>query len=436
MIGGKALLGWGLPPGKHFGAALAAANAAAARGEDPRAAAMAFAPPPTLPLQEPAPLHVNIRAEDEVEAANVALATNAMAALMRVPTVVAGTLMPDACPAGTIPVGGVVRTRGAIHPGFHSADICCSVAISVIGAVDPKAALDAGMASTHFGYGGRRDRIPMGAALTERFAANPFLRPLGEAAARDFASQGDGNHFFFVGRLASTGETAIVTHHGSRGPGAALYKAGMKTAERFRSELSPTTPAGAAWIPADSDAGRDYWEALQAIGAWTHASHMAIHDLAIARLGARLRDRWWNEHNFVFERGGDFFHAKGATPGWAAYDRTLVPLSMGDPVLVTRGTDAAHSLGFLPHGAGRNMSRTKYLRSGADLSPPPHVDARFYSGTPDPSEYPGAYKPAATIRAQMRAFALAEIVDEVEPYGSIMAGELPKFWLKKKEPAA
>ncbi|TIL63852.1 MAG: RNA-splicing ligase RtcB, partial [Mesorhizobium sp.] len=59
------------------------------------------------------------------------LVVEAMDALLRTPTVVSGVVMPDACPAGTIPVGGVVATRNAIHPGFHSADICCSMAITV-----------------------------------------------------------------------------------------------------------------------------------------------------------------------------------------------------------------------------------------------------------------------------------------------------------------
>ena len=64
-----------------------------------------------------------------------------MAELMRVPTIVAGAVMPDACPAGaapgTIPVGGVVAAKDAIHPGMHSADICCSMAVSVLGDIDP-----------------------------------------------------------------------------------------------------------------------------------------------------------------------------------------------------------------------------------------------------------------------------------------------------------
>ncbi len=38
-------------------------------------------------------------------------------------------------------------------------------------------------------------------------------------------------------------------------------------------------------------------------------------------------------------------------------------------------------------------------------------------------------KITAAIKAAIAEFNLAEIVDEVLPYGSIMAGELPKFWL-------
>ena len=83
---------------------------------------------------------MNIRAEDQDEADNVAAVEKHMVELMRVPTVVAGAVMPDACPAGaapgTIPVGGVIAAT-AIHPGMHSSDICCSMALSVFSEVDP-----------------------------------------------------------------------------------------------------------------------------------------------------------------------------------------------------------------------------------------------------------------------------------------------------------
>ncbi|MDF2996855.1 MAG: hypothetical protein K0R27_2492 [Xanthobacteraceae bacterium] len=103
---------------------------------------------------------------------------------------------------------------------------------------------------------------------------------------------------------------------------------------------------------------------------------------------------------------------------------------MAEPILLTRGTDATNGLGFLPHGAGRNMSRTQFLKANPDLPAPPDIDIRSFSGKPDLSEYPQAYKNAATVRRQMLEFGLAEVVDEVIPYGCIMAGEQPKWWMK------
>jgi hypothetical protein len=60
------------------------------------------------------------------------------------------------------------------------------------------------------------------------------------------------------------------------------------------------------------------------------------------------------------------------------------------------------------------------------------IDARFYAGKMDLSELPSAYKNAASVRSQILEYGLAEVVDEVMPYGTIMAGELEKFWQNKK----
>lgn len=432
-----------IKPGAWVKAALAAANQAEADGApraDALAAAMQFLPPPVLKPRSGDELafHMNIEAEDELEEANVAAVRRTMSALMRTPVVTAGAVMPDACPAGpvgTVPVGGVVASR-AIHPGMHSADICCSMALSNYGAVDPAALLDAVHAVTHFGPGGRKDRVDLPAPVVARFEANPMLAGLLDLAHWHFATQGDGNHFAYVGRLASTGDTVLVTHHGSRGPGARLFKAGMAVAERLRVRRSPDTLKGNAWIEPDTAEGETYWDALQGVREWTRESHFAIHDMARERLGARVQDRFWNEHNFVFRRSdGLFYHGKGATPafaGWApdAGAHTLIPLNMAEPVLVARGLDAAHGLGFAPHGAGRNMSRSAHKRALEGRSDEEvfaeetaHIDARFFCGRVDVSELPSAYKNAAAVRAQIDRFALAEIVDEVVPHGSIMAGD-------------
>ncbi|MBX9590349.1 MAG: RtcB family protein [Hyphomonadaceae bacterium] len=460
-ITGKTLIAWGYKPGPWFASAISAAEAARASGADEaaiRAAVDRFAPappPPAVGLRDRGALGftLNIRPEAPGDADNIASVEQHMAELMRVPTLIAGTVMPDACPAGaapgTIPVGGVVAAKNAIHPGMHSADICCSMAVTVLGKVDPTTVLDAGMTLSHFGGGGRPRgaQVQPPAAIMEGFEGNEYLKPHISAAIEHFATQGDGNHFFFVGRVASSGAIALVTHHGSRKPGAMLYKAGMAVAEAFTRTASPQTPRHNAWIPADTREGEAYWDALQIIRAWTKANHFAIHARVVEALGCKPQDRFWNEHNFVFRKSdGLYYHAKGATPAWAGFAAdsnglTLIPLNMAEPILIARGLNADNGLGFAPHGAGRNFSRSAYMRRHAGKTEDEMVaeqtkgiDARFFCGIPDVSELPGAYKSAAVVRRQIAEYGLAEIVDTIEPIGSIMAGDWQRNapWRKKK----
>ncbi|CAH1649884.1 Protein RtcB [Chelatococcus asaccharovorans] len=375
---------------------------------------------------------VFLDAETDAERSNAAAVVAHMDALMRVPTIVSGAVMPDACPSGmqegTIPVGGAVACKDAIHPGFHSADICCSVAMTLFKrGDDPKAVLDAMQAVTHFGPGGRKDMLQ----LPREFAAafdNPFLKGLENMALGHFGSQGDGNHFAYVGRLASTGQVALVTHHGSRGFGAQLYKRGMAVARKHTAIHAPKVPGHNAWIKASSADGEAYWSALQWVRRWTKASHFALHDLVAKRIGNAVADRFWNEHNFVFQRSdGLFYHGKGATPSWAGFSedddgRTLIPLNMAEPILIVSHRDRKDALGFAPHGAGRNMGRKAFLRDNAPKIPA-GIDARFYCGVPDLSELPAAYKNAASVRAQIEKYRLADVSDVIEPYGCIMAGD-------------
>lgn len=258
-------------------------------------------PPPTLPLHDAGavPFHRNIEAADEDEVQNIAKIDETMRAVMRTPTVVAGAVMPDACPAGpvgTIPVGGVVAAKNAIHPGMHSADICCSVMLTNLGDADPKAVLDTAQSITHFGAGGRKQgqRFTVSQRLVDAFAANPFLdsQKMQQMMASHMGTQGDGNHFLFVGKSRATGNTCMITHHGSRGPGAVLYRLGMEVAETFRKTLSPDTLKQNAWIPADSPEGRDYWEALQLIRTWTKANHTGLHQVTADAIGASVKDRF------------------------------------------------------------------------------------------------------------------------------------------------
>ena len=138
MIDGATLIAWGFKPGKWFKDALPAANQMHANGrseDEIFAFIQEMMPVETLMRTNCLPYSMFLDAENDLERDNAAAVARHMDALMRVPTIVAGAVMPDACPSGmamgTIPVGGVVAAEDAIHPGFHSADICCSVAMTL-----------------------------------------------------------------------------------------------------------------------------------------------------------------------------------------------------------------------------------------------------------------------------------------------------------------
>lgn len=455
MITGNDLIALGYKPGKWFKEALEHVNKYGLTGEALTEYLEMAKPvdPVYIPLHDKhVDFHENIVADTEIEQENVNSVIESMKLLMKTPTVVGGAIMPDACPAGplgTIPVGGVVVTKNAIHPGMHSADICCSVMLTNLGMVDPKSVLDMALSITHFGPGGRPrgKQFDLPAELEKMILNNVFLKDHVSVAKEHLGTQGDGNHFLYVGRSKKTGETVIVTHHGSRGFGAQLYKTGMKIAEKYRMQLSKDTLPQNAWIPADTEDGKNYWDALQVIRNWTKQNHMTLHDEIMKNLGITAVDRYWNEHNFVFRDGDLYYHAKGATPMDVKFmpDITgprIIPLNMSQPILIVDGGTTETNLGFAPHGAGRNLSRSKHKYSMGHkteeeifMEETKGIDARFFCNTIDISELPSAYKNAEEVKKQINQFNLASTVDEIMPYGCIMAGDHERNapWRKSKE---
>lgn len=469
-ITGRELIAWGLEPGPWFKEVLPLINQMLNEGADEefvRAYALEQQPakPDYLELRKSEMTYpVFLDPKTTYEFHNLEGVVRHMDNITLLPTVQKVAVMPDACPTGgqlgTIPVGGVVATENAIHPGFHSADICCSMMMNKFPqSFDPARVLDAAMEVTHFGPGHRTNNNaksnPWLQRLVDGFEDNMFLKGLEEVAYGHHMTQGDGNHFFFVGKLLR--KTAIVTHHGSRKLGAELYKRGMACAKRMTRAIAPSVPDHQAWIPFDTDEGRQYWDALQIVRGWTKLNHQAIHDGVMRKLDTYSEFRIWNEHNFVFRRDdGLFYHAKGATPAFEGYadddvGMTLIPLNMGQPILITSHRDKLtneQALGFSPHGAGRNISRTQHMRNltekyGDDRGLSPDViaqivkdeagdvDLRSWSGKVDLSELPSSYKNPNQIVKAIDRYNLATIVYKIEPQGTIMAGE-QKGWKEIK----
>lgn len=452
-ITGKTLIDLGYQPGRWFREALAYTNTYKLEGAALIEYLDSVKEVTIEPFAESLPFYKNIRAETEEEISNVEAVFNTMHHLMKTPTLVKGVVMPDACPTGAkgrIPVGGVVAAKNAIHPAMHSADICCSVMMTNFGKVDPKQVLDAAHQSTHFGGGGRTDNaFSLTDELVERIQENSFLGDEKSMflAKTHLGTQGDGNHFLYVGQSENTGDTIMVTHHGSRGLGAYLYKKGMKVAEEFRRNLSPRTLAANAWIPYDTPKGEAYWDALQIIREWTRLNHSVIHQATFESLRIDPVLQFWNEHNFVFKDEDLFYHAKGATPLDDKFvpdsyeGLRLIPLNMREPVLVVRGETTENNLGFAPHGAGRNISRSQHIRKHETrrvedvfAEETKGLDVRFFSGHVDLSELPSAYKDAESVQRQMKEFGLGEVVDKILPYGCIMAGDWQRDapWRQRK----
>jgi RNA-splicing ligase RtcB len=431
---------------------------------------------------QPAPLAEAITATCPLDQQNIGAVRRQMSELLRAPVVLRGAIMPDACPAGnapaTIPVGGIIAVEEAIIPSAHSEDVCCSMSASFFQSdLAPRMIMDALMTCTRFGMGGRApaDWVDH-PVLREEVWRNPFLSGLERHAAMHLADQGDGNHFAWLGEvrfsqpqlatLSDAGHGAmaeslagtklpwkvLVTHHGSRGLGAHVFKRGQKAAEKHTAKVAQGIPEAACWLDADSDEGRSYWEALQYIGRWTEANHQCIHQALAAKLGCQPAANVWNAHNFVWRDGGTYLHGKGATPaGLDDQGRPrlgLIPLNLAAPILLVIGRNNPEFLGFAPHGAGRNVSRRALMKpwrmkdgsldeshlSSLIAGQTRGLDVRWWHGRADPSELPLAYKPPDQIKQQLRDFNLAEFVAEIQPLGCIMAGDAgPRPWMREIE---
>lgn len=448
-------------------------------------------PNPKVKMRDSAlPFGIAIEATCDDDAKNIEAVKGYMNALLKTPVIVGGAVMPDACPAGsakaTIPVGGAIAVRNAIIPSAHSADICCSMYASFYASTDPVSKeMDALVASTRFGPGGRDpDDLVHHPVLDEAVWDNKFLNGLEKHAKFNMADQGDGNHFAYIGKVSfsksqigqlrkagyteiadqlsqSTDEQkeyrVLVTHHGSRSLGAHLYKRGQNAAKKHTKKIAEDIPEAAFWLDYDSEVGKLYWEALQYVSRWTLANHQSIHERFLEKIGKTAVSAFGNEHNFVWKKQNPegetiFLHGKGATPAWKNEQGNpllgLIPLNMGAPILIVLGKDNQDCLGFAPHGAGRNISRTalkkRFYAANRDNDPElveraiaeatKGLDIRWFCGKPDLSESPIAYKSADQVIDQIGKFDLADIVAEIQPLGSIMAGEseIP-YWKKKRE---
>lgn len=301
---------------------------------------------------------------------------------MRLPVTVKGALMPDAHQGYGLPIGGVLATDNAIIPYAVGMDIGCRMCLTVY---DIKPAFlkketrqlkEILQINTKFGRSEFAN--PMDDAVLERseFKDIKFLRPLKGKARKQIGSSGSGNHFVEFGIVEITeienefnlpiGQyVGVLSHSGSRGFGAMIAQHYTQIA--MNQCYLPKEAKHLAWLDLDTEAGMEYWLAMNLAGDYASACHAHIHQRLGIALGEKPIATIENHHNFAWkEKLSDgqevIVHRKGATPAGKGV-LGIIPGSMTAPAFIVRGKGEAMAINSASHGAGRKMSRTKAKKS-------------------------------------------------------------------------
>lgn len=360
---------------------------------------------------------------------------------LRLPIAEAGALMPDGHPGYALPVGGVFAAHNAVAPAMVGVDIGCRMHLTIFAEppealLERRAALLADLqAMTYFGTGATRPRPGEHEVLEdERWNLTSQLRGLRERAAYQIGTSGSGNHFaeLVVGdRLAGASALpdtvparfcGLLTHSGSRGVGYSIANAYMRLAAQETSRRAKV-PKMYEWLDLASEAGQEYFQAMELAGDFARACHELIHAAFARRAGLTALAVVQNHHNFAWRKGDLVIHRKGATPAEAGV-LGVIPGSMGSASYVVEGRGNPEALESAAHGAGRRSSRWQ-ARNTIGASEVRRLlrqqDVLVEGLSLD--EAPQAYKDIERVMAIQVAAELVRPVARMRPVAVIMAGE-------------
>jgi tRNA-splicing ligase RtcB len=361
----------------------------------------------------------------------------------KLPISVRAALMPDAHQGYGIPIGGVLATDNVVIPWAVGVDISCRMQMTIfdIPAKDASGMKDRLVnvlsSNTVFGAGQDIDVKVDSRVLDDVRFDLPSIRGLHlrDLATRQCGTSGGGNHFVsfgFVSLPEFDGERlAVLSHSGSRGVGYKIADVFSKMAEK-ECPL-PGDARRLAWLRMDSDAGREYWDAMMLAADFAKACHDVIHGRITRAIKAERVGFFENVHNLAWRErlvdGRDVIvHRKGATPAHLGV-YGIIPGSMTTPVYVCRGKGNEAYLFSSSHGAGRLMSRKAakeqftmaQMRGDLDVA-----GVTLIGGSLD--ECSMAYKDVTKVMACQ-----SESVDVIGSFRSFivrMAGESAKPWEK------
>lgn len=301
-----------------------------------------------------------------------------------IPVAVQGALMPDNHLGYGLPIGGVLATYNSVIPYGVGVDIACRMMCTITDlpvkhlhdAFNPKVdpLIRAITGGTVFGVGGTQKIKANAPVMDMDWNITEVTKRMRDRAWSQLGTSGSGNHFVEFGivtllepelGLEAGQYVALLSHSGSRGAGAAV----CKTYSDIAMGKLPKVYAqhkNLAWLSLDSEAGQEYWAAMNLMGEYASANHHTIHERVLDLAGAKTLVAIENHHNFAWKEvhnGQELIvHRKGATPADVGV-LGVIPGSMADPAFIVRGKGKASSLRSASHGAGRRMSRTQAIKT-------------------------------------------------------------------------
>ncbi len=374
---------------------------------------------------------------------------------MRLPVALAGSLMPDAHHGYGLPIGGVLATENAVVPYAVGVDIACRMMLTVYPAEGKmlqmqnspefqhlkKALID----NTLFGAGGNgvhEGKIDHPILDESHWKSTPLLWSLRFTATRQIGTSGTGNHFVEWGELDIVEENnplklkigkylALLSHSGSRGVGFKIADYYTKLAMSQLSTLDDEVKH-LAWLGLDTEAGQEYWEAMDLAGRFASANHHVIHERIARAAGLTPIATVENHHNFAWREKimvndcevEAIVHRKGATPAGQGV-LGVIPGTMADLGYVVVGKGCKESLQSASHGSGRKMSRTNAIKT---ITQEQHNEYLAKHGITliggGLDESPEAYKPITKVIEAQRE--LVDIIGSFQPRIVRMADDSAK----------
>ena len=358
-----------------------------------------------------------------------------------VPMARGAALMPDAHVGYGLPIGGVLALENAVIPYAVGVDIACRMKLSILDT--PPASLEGKFESyksalergTRFGIGSEHETPQDHPVMDEDWQITRITRENKDKARRQLGTSGSGNHFVEFGVVTlpvrdeqldlDAGEyVALLSHSGSRGTGSSVCDTYSNIA-RARLPKAYTELGRLAWLSLDSDAGQEYWAAMNLMGEYAAANHDVIHRLVTRLLGTRIVAGVENHHNFAWkeEHGGRelIVHRKGATPAGKGV-LGVIPGSMASPAYVVRGKGNSQSLNSASHGAGRRMSRTQARQQYSFRAVQKDLEKKgVHVLSAGPDEVPYVYKDIDSVMAEQQD--LVEVIARFDPRIVKMSGD-------------